>query len=235
MGRTLARRLRRVGGDPGCCSRRVGPQVALLDGRDRLRLMPTLVVPFRGVEGKSRLGLPTAAARAALARAMLADVVAVCAAVGTTFVVTPDEVAVPAATLLADPGRGQGAAVQAGLDAVTTAGGTLAVLVVNADLPCVTARDLLALAGSVPAGGIAVAPAADGTTNALALASADLFVPLYGPGSAARFAALGPSRVVHSPNLMDDVDTAADLGRIEARLGPRTRKVLAGLRTGAPA
>ena len=56
--------------------------------------MPTLVVPFRGAEGKSRLGLPSAAARAALSRAMLADVVAACLSVGSTFVVTPDRGAV---------------------------------------------------------------------------------------------------------------------------------------------
>src|SRR5205823_9580793 len=105
----------------------------------------------------------------------------------------------------------------------------------NADLPCVTARDLFSLAGAVPDRGLALAPAADGTTNALALASADLFVPLYGPGSAARFAALAPSRVVDSPNLMDDVDTVADLERIGTRVGSHTRRVLAALRAEAAA
>jgi 2-phospho-L-lactate guanylyltransferase len=197
--------------------------------------MPTLVVPFRGAEGKSRLDLPTRDARTALLRAMLADVLAACAAVGITFVVTPEGTVVDGATLVLDPVRGQGAAVRAGLDRLVAAGGTLPVLVVNADLPCVTARDLLTLAGAVPDGGLALAPAADGTTNALALASADLFVPVYGPGSAARFAALGPSLAVDSPNLRDDVDTIADLERLEPRLGPHTRKVLAALRTGTAA
>lgn len=197
--------------------------------------MPTLVVPFRGVEGKSRLELSIPAARAALARAMLADVVAACVAVGPTFVVTPDDAPNADAVVIADPGRGQGAAVIAGLDAAVAAGGPQLVLVVNADLPCVTARDLYALAGAVPADGLALAPAADGTTNALAFASADLFVPLYGPGSAARFAALTLSRVVESPNLMDDVDTIADLERLEARLGLHTRSVLVALRTEAAA
>ena len=65
--------------------------------------------------------------------------------------------------------------------------------------------------------------------------TAGLFAPLYGPGSAARFAALAPSRMVDSPNLMDDVDTVADLERLEARLGPHTRSVLAALRTEAAA
>jgi 2-phospho-L-lactate guanylyltransferase len=197
--------------------------------------MPTLVVPYRGAGSKSRLDLPAPAARAALVDAMVADVVAACLAVGPTFVVSPDGLAIDGAILVGDPGRGQGAAVRAGLDAALAAGTAGPTLVVNADLPCVTARDLLTLAGAIPAGGLALARAADGTTNALALASAELFAPLYGPGSASRFAALAPSRVVDSPNLIDDVDTVADLRRLDARLGPRTRSVLASLRAEAAA
>ena len=41
-----------------------------------------------------------------------------------------------------------------------------------------------------------------------------------GRGSAARFAALAPSRMVDSPNLIDDVDTLADLERLAARARP---------------
>jgi 2-phospho-L-lactate guanylyltransferase len=197
--------------------------------------MPTFVVPFRGAEGKSRLGLTDEAARTALVRAMLADVVAACAALGPTYVVTRDPTPVPGATVVAEPYRGQGAAVAAAFGAVAIAGAVTPVLVVNADLPCVTPRDLRALANAVPPGGLALAPAADGTTNALALASTALFEPLYGPGSAARFAALGPSCAVASPNLVDDVDTVADLERLEPRLGPRTRRAFASLRAGAAA
>jgi 2-phospho-L-lactate guanylyltransferase (CobY/MobA/RfbA family) len=106
---------------------------------------------------------------------------------------------------------------------------------VNADLPCATPRDLLALAGAVPEGGLALAVAADGTTNALAFADASLFEPVYGPGSAERFAALGPSRLVDVPNLIDDVDTVADLRRLASRVGPHTRRVLRALHMGAAA
>ena len=95
--------------------------------------------------------------------------------------------------------------------------------------PCVKARDLFTLAGAVPDGGLAVAAAADGTTNALALSSPDLFEPVYGRGSAERFAALAPSRMVDAPNLVDDVDTLADLERLVERVGRNTRAALSKL------
>src|SRR5215211_4281956 len=191
--------------------------------------MPTVVVPFRGTAGKSRLGPLGDAARAELAHAMLADVVAAACAIGPTWVVSPEE-APPPALHVPDPRRGQGAAVRAGLDAAVTAGAPGPFVVVNADLPCVRPRDLLALAGAVPAGGIAVVAAVDGTTNALAVASADLFRPLYGAGSAARFAAVGPSSRFDAPNLIDDVDTIDDLERLASRVGPHTRRVCLSLR-----
>jgi 2-phospho-L-lactate guanylyltransferase len=195
--------------------------------------MPTVVVPFRGTEGKSRLaGLPVAA-RASVREAMLADVLAACEAVGTTYVVTNARGLRTAATMITDDGRGQGAAVAAGLEAAERAGSPAPFLVVNADLPCVTARDLLALAGAIPDDGLALVAAADGTTNALAFSSPELFAPLYGPGSAARFAALAPARALAVPNLIDDVDTVADLERLSGRLGPKTRRALTRLRTGA--
>jgi 2-phospho-L-lactate guanylyltransferase len=197
--------------------------------------MATLVVPFRGVEGKSRLGRLPREARTALAHAMLGDVVEACLAIGPTLVVAPAGTPVGEATLVDDLGGNQGTAVRVGLDAALATGGGAPYLVVNADLPCVTARDLLALAGAVPDGGLALAPAADGTTNALALSSPDLFAPVFGRGSAARFAALGPSRAVDAPNLIDDVDTVADLLRLAGRVGSRTRAVLASLPVGAAA
>jgi 2-phospho-L-lactate guanylyltransferase len=193
--------------------------------------MATVVVPFRGTDPKRRLDPVSEHDRHRLAEAMLADVLDAAAAVGAVFVVSPDEPELPAgATHVADPHRGQGAAVRAALDAAVNAGAHAPYLVVNADLPCATARDLLALAGAVPDGGIALAAAADGTTNALAVADVQLFEPCYGPGSAERFAALGPSLRVDAPNLIDDVDTMADLSRVAPRLGTHTRRVLDMLR-----
>jgi 2-phospho-L-lactate guanylyltransferase len=197
--------------------------------------MPTVVVPFRGSDPKRRLGPVSEPGRAMLAEAMLADVLDAAVAVGRVLVVSSDATRLPAgAELVPDPHRGQGAAVQA---AIEIAGPQPAAvyLIVNADLPCVTPRDLLALAGAVPEGGLALAAAADGTTNALAFADASLFEPLYGPGSAERFAALGPSRLVDAPNLIDDVDTLADLRRLASRVGPHTRRVLRVLQLGAAA
>jgi 2-phospho-L-lactate guanylyltransferase (CobY/MobA/RfbA family) len=193
--------------------------------------MATVVIPFRGDDAKRRLEPVPEQARVRLAEAMLSDVLAAALALGPVFVAAPGAPAlVDGAVHVPDPQRGQGAAVRAGLDAAAAATAPAPYLVVNADLACVTARDLLALAGAVPNGGLAFAAAPDGTTNALAFAQERLFEPCYGPGSAARFAALAPSRRVDAPNLIDDVDTLADLVRLDARLGPHTRSALASLR-----
>lgn len=175
--------------------------------------MATVVVPFRS-GGKSRL---PAELRVEVALAMLRDVLA--AAVeydGRVRLVTDDAAAALIAAglgveVVADPGGGQGAAVQAAL-----AGVEGVCLVVNADVPRVCTSDLAALEAPPATGALAIVAAADGTTNALGLPFAEAFEPLYGPGSAARFrahaAVLGLD--VHDlelPGLRHDVDTTADL------------------------
>jgi 2-phospho-L-lactate/phosphoenolpyruvate guanylyltransferase len=191
--------------------------------------MTTVVVPFAGFGGKTRLAA-SASLRRELSVAMLGDVLAAAVEVGTTLVVTPDaggaEIAHGAgAEPVADPGGGQGAAVAAAL-AGARAG---PVLVVNADLPCATAGDLRRLLAAIPSAGLALVEASDGTTNALGLSSASVFAPVYGPGSAQRFRSLAPAAVaVDLPNLAADVDTLADLERLQRRCGPRTQACLAG-------
>jgi 2-phospho-L-lactate guanylyltransferase len=193
--------------------------------------MATVVVPFRGTDPKRRLAAVVEADRMRLAQAMLADVLAAAIPLGDVLVVTSATPPLPSGIRrVADPRHGQGAAVRAALDAAVAAGLPAPYVVVNADLPAATARDLLALAGAVPEGGLALVAAADGTTNALALADARLFEPVYGPGSAGRFAALAGSIRLDAPNLIDDVDTFDDLARLGERLGEHTRRVLATLR-----
>lgn len=198
--------------------------------------MASVVVPFRDSDPKRRLEPLDAAMRGRLAAAMLADVVDAARSIGPVLVVAADAPELPdGVEVVADPHHGQGAAVRAGLDAAVERLFPAPYVIVNADLPCATARDLLALAGAVPEGGLAFAAASDGTTNALALAEERLFEPLYGPGSAARFAALAEARSLDAPNLNDDVDTLDDLARVAARVGEHTRRVLPSLRLGAAA
>ena len=164
--------------------------------------MLTVVVPFRSASAKSRLGRPD------VARAMLEDVLAAARELGHVVV--------------ANGGGGQAAAVSAALHDVDGPA-----LVVNADLPCATVADLRALVAATPPGGVAIVAADDGTTNAISLADAALFAPVYGPGSAARFLAAGAVSV-DVPNLAADVDRAEDLDRVRGRVGPRTRAALDG-------
>jgi 2-phospho-L-lactate/phosphoenolpyruvate guanylyltransferase len=194
----------------------------------------TVVIPFAGAGGKTRLHR-SRDVRAALAGAMLCDVLAACVPFGRTRVVTPDEegaaVALGAgAEAVPDPGEGQGAAVRAGLEGVAPG----EILVLNADLPCVATEDLTSLLAATRSGCVALVVARDGTTNALGLPSAEAFAPLYGPGSAGRFrahaAGLGLEAIsVALPNLADDVDTMEDLARLGVRAGARTRGCMAEL------
>src|SRR4051812_33859285 len=114
--------------------------------------MPAVIVPFRKESAKLRLHPLPEEGRAALARAMLADVMAAC-----------EPVAPPVVT----QERDQGEAVENALRMIESG----PILVVNADLPCAQPRDLLALLGALPDGGLALVGARDGTTNALALSA----------------------------------------------------------------
>lgn len=191
--------------------------------------MTTVVVPFAGSEGKTRLDAPRRV-RQEISLAMLSDVLAAATVIGRTVVVTGDAeggtVASGAgAEAVADPGGGQGAAVEAALADISAG----PVLVVNADLPCAVPEDLRSLLAAIPSHGLALVEALDGTTNALGLSEPRLFAPLYGQDSATRFRELPLETVtVDVPNLAEDVDTLADLERLQRRCGPRTQAVLAG-------
>ena len=99
---------------------------------------------------------------------------------------------VPAgAEALLDPGGGQGAAVSAGLALVDGHA-----LVVNADLPCVTAEALRRLA----AAGLALVPAPDGTTNALSLPDPGVFARCMGQGAPGASSPMRPSASSRFPS-----------------------------------
>ncbi len=161
---------------------------------------------------------------------MLGDVVESALAVGDVRVVTDD----PAGRLVAgdlgarlvdDSGDGQGAAVATGLEG---ASGPLPRR--QRRRPCVRPADLIALLAARRR------QACDRRARATARRTrsgfrADVFAPLYGPGSAGHFRAHAEALGIHFeelalPNLVDDVDTLADLARLGARAGPRTAALL---------
>jgi 2-phospho-L-lactate guanylyltransferase (CobY/MobA/RfbA family) len=158
------------------------------------------LIPYR-FGGKTRLGDPD------LALAMLSDVTDAVNALGEE-------------ALIVDGPGGQGEDV---VRALATLPGP--VTIVNGDVPCVTAEELDELTRRAPA----IVAARDGTTNAIAILDRAAFAPLYGPGSAARFAEhLGAERLA-LPGLRDDVDTWDDLERVRDRVGKNTRRYLRAL------
>jgi 2-phospho-L-lactate guanylyltransferase (CobY/MobA/RfbA family) len=157
----------------------------------------TYLIPYR-IGGKTRLGDPK------LALAMLSDV--------TDAV---NELAEEA--LVVDGPGGQGEAV-AGSLAVRRG----PVTILNADLPCVTSAEIKELTAAAPA----LVAARDGTTNALALRDVGDFKPLYGPGSAARFAKHLGAISLNLPGIRDDVDTWDDVERVRDRVGKHTHRYL---------
>ena len=134
---------------------------------------------------------------------MLEDVIEVCKPVGDVVV--------------CDAPGGQGAALEAALARISGP-----VAIVNSDLPGATTEEIERLAAAAPA----LVAALDGTTNALSLRDAAEFRPLYGPASAVRFErALGAIRL-DLPGLVADVDTSADLVRVQGRVGRHTQAAL---------
>jgi 2-phospho-L-lactate/phosphoenolpyruvate guanylyltransferase len=198
----------------------------------------TLVIPFAGIDGKTRLHA-SSRVRREVSLAMLGDVLAAARSVGRIRLVTEDDAGAElgresGAEIVFEPGGGQGPAVHAALQGL----GPGAIVIANADLPCVLPDDFRALVAATPAGGLALVEATDGTTNALSIPAPEVFAPLYGPDSARRFLArareLGLEAVSAAiPNIADDVDTLDDLQRLHLRLGPRSQMSLATITAAA--
>lgn len=195
------------------------------------------VVPLRSPgRGKTRLAPDLDVdARAALAGAMLADVLAALEAAGVRAVVAAGgSAAAAAASALQAEVVVDGPAVRSLDDAIAHVRRVCAprdgLLVVQADLPMVGPEDVRAVVEAATP--VVVAPTVDGGTAALLRRPPDVVGTAFGPGSGlahrrlARQAGVEVS-VVDRPGLAHDVDVLADLQALDpARVGPATAAVL---------
>jgi 2-phospho-L-lactate guanylyltransferase len=191
------------------------------------------VVPVKGPNGKSRLdGFLSADERARLVEAMLTDVLAACERAGAVteiLVVTPDAALAPdGVDVLIDDGRGHAPAIARALSDLRARAGAL---VVMADCPLASAAALDALAAA--AHPVALAPAADGGVNALALRDLPAFEPAFGMRDAAAItlerarSAGTDAALVDDPRLAFDVDEPADVWKLRERgEGTKAHEVL---------
>ena len=193
---------------------------------------------------KQRLGATVGEkARAELARAMVADVLAALARSASLqlLIVVTDEPSVALAArgqgalVLADTAdAGQSAAVEIGVRHAL-AEGIARVLCVPGDCPALDPRELERLLR--PSSGsskgrsraasraeVVILPDRHGTgTNGLLLTPPDAIRPSFGPGSAARHRALARAagaswRFERLPSLLLDIDTGEDLAALRERL-----------------
>ncbi len=169
--------------------------------------------------------------RRALALAMLADVLATCAAAdgvlaGVLAVVddpaAQDEAERLGAMVVLDPHPGDmNAAVRLGLQTLQRFGAATAIILPG-DVPLITTNDLdtlIAAAADAPRAVVIGASRDRQGTNALLLRPVDVIAPAFGPPSVERHARAGSAagartRVVTDLSLALDVDTAADLAEL---------------------
>ncbi|MEI7761515.1 MAG: 2-phospho-L-lactate guanylyltransferase [Thermoleophilia bacterium] len=174
-----------------------------------------VLVPLKRLDvAKSRLAsvMPTEA-RSVFMREMLDHVLAAIAEAGFQRVTIVTGERLDGLPVWDDNGLPWNDALAAAMDAVVAED---VVAIVSADLPLLTASDVLALVEATPARGIAIARALDGGTNALSMRPAKLVTTQFGvQESASVHAALGvPSIIVDLPGLAFDIDTPADLQRL---------------------
>ena len=183
-----------------------------------------IVIPVKGgASAKSRLG-GDAEFRAALARAMALDTIEAALAVAPVIVVTGHELAADAAalgaTVVADPGLGLNAAIEAGLGRVST-GAITAVLL--GDLPGLDPRELRAALAAAKSDRNFVADA-DGVGTVLTVARTSHALR-FGPHSREAHASEGYVELLEPwPSLRRDVDLPQHLEQLTS--GARTLRML---------
>jgi 2-phospho-L-lactate guanylyltransferase len=186
-----------------------------------------LIAIKQRVRCKTRLSETlTPGARLQLVRSMLAAVLSAAGAARTVrqiVVVSPERDTVPAdVPLIVDTGEDLNSALTEA-HRVLLEFGWREVVILPADLPTITAADIDGLTHAGRIGGFAIAPDTAGLgTNALCLVSAQAFRFQFGLGSQrlhlreAERMGLSP-QVVCFPGLQFDVDSPADLGRLDGQ------------------
>ena len=200
-----------------------------------------LVVPLKPLDrAKTRLSPFAADARADLALAFAADVVAAglaCPQVREVVVVTDDPVARrrlagPGVRVVPEaPASGLNPALARGAALLRADDAGLGVAAVPADLPALRPDDLGAALLQVGAGGRGLVADAEGSGTTLLAAGPGVDLdPRYGAGSCHRHLASGAVALVAPPGLRRDVDTPDDLAAaLRLGVGPRTAAVVAAL------
>lgn len=192
----------------------------------------TIVVPAKGTPAaKSRLG-----GDPGLAQAIALDTVAAALPVGRVVVVTSAAAAAGFRALGAetvhDAGLGLSAAVHQGIEAA----GTGRVAVLQGDLPALTSIELEGALRLASANELAfVADAAGTGTTLITALNPERHRPAFGQASRAAHRAAGyiELHLDEASGLRSDVDTWADLERLEGRLGARTAEALEMIRQSA--
>jgi 2-phospho-L-lactate guanylyltransferase len=175
-----------------------------------------VLVPLKATDPKSRLsGALAADERAELMRGLLERVVGVVHEAGVERVTVVTSEPIEGYDVWPDRGLEWNEALAAAAEEVVE---SRLVAFVSADLPLLRAEEVEVLLAATPRRGIAIARALDGGTNAVSMRPPGLVRTCFGrPGSAAVHAGLGvPHVVVDLPGLAFDVDTAADLEKMQA-------------------
>lgn len=181
------------------------------------------LVPLKqGAESKSRLGQalePTE--RMALASAMAARVMTCLShvnAINSLYLLAPTPVSEWSSHWLPDGGRGLNPELENARERL----GKRPLLVIHADLPCVTVEDVQLLLAAADDCGCAFAPDRHGRgTNAVAIRDADPFRFAFGQDSLISHRRQRPAAaIVERAGLGFDVDTPADLAQLLASVSP---------------